>query len=89
MFLGANMDAVSEARSLGIDANFSKTYSNSSRGVGSVYASVAMSMSTMRKYNDVAMDADESSALLSEEEQRVRKMAYAKKCASSALDNVE
>ena len=90
MFLGANMDAVGEAQSLGIDTQFSKTYTNSARGVGSVYASVAMSMSAMRNYSSVATDdiAEEGESLTVEEE-RSRKMAYAKHHASVALDNVE
>lgn len=40
MFLGANIDAVAEADSLGINTDFAKTYTASSRGVDSVYSAV-------------------------------------------------
>ena len=62
MFLGANMDAVAEASTLGINSNYSRTYSNTGRGVESVYTSVAMSMSAMRA----------SSAVYKTEEERTK-----------------
>lgn len=49
MFLGANMDAVSEAQSLGISAGMARTYSNTGSGVGSVYTAMSASMSVARK----------------------------------------
>lgn len=48
MFLGANMDAVSEAGGLGINTDFAKTYTANSRGTQSVYTTMASTMSCMR-----------------------------------------
>ena len=48
MFLGANMDAVSEAATLGISADFSKTYTANSVGTQSVYTSMSKAMSCAR-----------------------------------------
>lgn len=48
MFLGANMDAVSEAASLGINTDFAKTYTANSIGTRSVYASMTKAMSCTR-----------------------------------------
>lgn len=41
MFLGANMDAVSEATNLGINTDFAKTYTANSIGTQSVYKSIS------------------------------------------------
>lgn len=48
MFLGANIDAVSEADSLGINTDFAKTYTANSIGTQSVYQSVTCAMSAAR-----------------------------------------
>jgi hypothetical protein len=40
MFLGANMDAVKEAESIGISKDWSVTYDYTTRGVNSVYATM-------------------------------------------------
>lgn len=48
MFLGANMDAVGEAASLGINTDFAKTYTANSVGVQSVYTSMTKVMSCAR-----------------------------------------
>lgn len=48
IFLGANMDAVGEATSLGINPAFSKTYTANKIGTQSVYNSVTKAMSCMR-----------------------------------------
>lgn len=48
MFLGANMDAVGEAASLGINTDFAKTYTASSIGTQSVYTSMTKAMSYAR-----------------------------------------
>ena len=48
MFLGANMDAVSEATSLGINSNFARTYTASSVGTASVYNAVSDTISYAR-----------------------------------------
>ena len=48
MFLGANMDAVSEAGRIGIRANRSVTYANDSKGVQLNYAAVGGTISAMR-----------------------------------------
>lgn len=48
MFLGANMDAVSEASSLGINTDFARTYTASDIGTKSVYATMDCAMSSIR-----------------------------------------
>ena len=48
MFLGANMDAVSEAASYGIKSAYSKTYTASAQGTSSVYASSSKAISDIR-----------------------------------------
>lgn len=48
MFLGANIDAVGEAASLGINTDFAKTYTASSIGTQSVYTSMTKAMSCAR-----------------------------------------
>jgi len=51
MFLGANMDAVGEAASLGINTDFAKTYTANSIGTQSVYTSMSKAMSCARGIN--------------------------------------
>ena len=51
MFLGANMDAVDEAASLGINTDFAKTYTANSIGTQSVYTSMCKAMSIARDTN--------------------------------------
>ena len=48
MFLGANMDAVSEAGRIGIRADRSVTYANDAKGVQLNYAAVDGAISAMR-----------------------------------------
>ena len=48
MFLGANMDAVSEAASLGINTDFAKTYTASDIGTQSVYTALSSATSCVR-----------------------------------------
>lgn len=48
MFLGANMDAVSEAGRIGIRANRAVTYANDSYGVRENYAAVGGTLAAMR-----------------------------------------
>lgn len=48
MFLGANMDAVGEATSLGINTDFARTYTASDWGTQSVYNSMSKAMSCAR-----------------------------------------
>ena len=48
MFLGANMDAVGEAASLGMNPQFARTYTASDIGTQSVYRAVADSITTAR-----------------------------------------
>ena len=52
MFLGANIDAVSEGASLGIKSGYSKTYTASSIGTQSVYGSASSVLSCARSYSD-------------------------------------
>lgn len=58
MFLGANMDAVGEAASLGINTDFARTYTADSWGTQSVYDSMSCAMSCVRSadfdVNDVS-----------------------------------
>lgn len=48
MFLGANMDAVGEAASLGINTDFARTYTADTWGTQSVYSSVSNAMACAR-----------------------------------------
>lgn len=48
MFLGANMDAVSEAASLGINTDFARTYTADTWGTQSVYKSMSSAISCAR-----------------------------------------
>lgn len=48
MFLGANMDAVREGASLGINTDFAKTYTASNIGTQSVFTSMSKAMSCAR-----------------------------------------
>lgn len=48
LFLGANMDAVSEARKFGIDADRSVTFQNDSEGIAVNYRAVEETLSCMR-----------------------------------------
>ena len=58
MFLGANMDAVSEAGSLGINTDFARTYTANTIGTQSVYNSVDDAIASIR-----AVDLDEIDCL--------------------------
>lgn len=49
IFLGANMDAVSEARKIGIDENRASTYKNTHKGVQVNYTVMSEAISMMRK----------------------------------------
>ena len=49
MFIGANMDAVKEAGTIGIKSAYSRTYTQSSAGTSSVYNSVSKAFSKARK----------------------------------------
>ena len=48
MFLGANMDAVGEAKNLGINTDFARTYTANNFGTKSVYNSVSNAINVMR-----------------------------------------
>lgn len=52
MFLGANIDAVSEGSSLGIKSGYSKTYTASGIGTQSVYKSASSVLSCARGYSN-------------------------------------
>lgn len=60
MFLGANMDAVSEASSLGIRSNLAATYTASAQGTSSVYYATAEAMSAVRSIDTASTDWLES-----------------------------
>ena len=57
MFLGANMDAVSEASSLGISSAYSKTYTASAQGTSSAYYATCDALTRIRSM-DAAMYCD-------------------------------
>lgn len=57
MFLGANMDAVDEATSLGIKSDFARTYTANTWGTQSVYNSVSTVLSYAR---DTSFDTNSS-----------------------------
>ena len=59
MFLGANMDAVKEAESIGINSNRSVTYDYTSSGVDAVYATMDCLTSAVRT-GDVTLTASAS-----------------------------
>ncbi len=56
MFLGANIDAVSEAASLGINTDFARTYTASDIGTQSVYTAMSCAMSCARSTDFDAND---------------------------------
>lgn len=57
IFLGANMDAVGEAASLGINSSYSHTYTASAQGTSSVYASLDATMSCLRGIDYTSTEA--------------------------------
>lgn len=57
IFLGANMDAVGEAASLGINASHSHTYTASAQGTSSVYMSLDATMSCLRGLDSSTVSA--------------------------------
>lgn len=57
LFLGANIDAIEEATNLGMDARFARTYTNSSKGVGTVYTAMGQTVSKIRENSYATMDA--------------------------------
>ena len=61
MFLGANMDAVKEAASIGINSNRSVSYDYTSQGVDALYATMDCMASALR-YDDLTSDCCLSSA---------------------------
>lgn len=56
MFLGANMDAVQEASTLGINSSFAATYTASAQGTTSAYYATANAMSAARSVDTCTMD---------------------------------
>lgn len=56
MFLGANMDAVKEAESIGISSNRSVTYDYTSKGIDAVYATMDCMTSALRS-DDITVTA--------------------------------
>lgn len=54
MFLGANMDAVNEGASLGINSGYTKTYTATKTGTETLYRAVSKSVSSTKMGNDVA-----------------------------------
>lgn len=60
IFLGANIDAIGEATSLGIDAELARGYSACSAGTESVYKSVSKAMTCMRGMDGVISKDDDA-----------------------------
>lgn len=65
MFLGANMDAVKEAESIGISKNYSVNYDYTSRGVDAVYATMDCMTSSLRCDNALVGEMGEEFVLSS------------------------
>lgn len=61
LFLGANMDAVSEASSLGINKDFARTYVADSAGTQRVWGAVNMAMERVRRPDFDVNDKDGAS----------------------------
>lgn len=61
MFLGANMDAVGEAASLGINTDFARTYTANTWGTQSVYNAMSCAMSCARSADGNITDANSTS----------------------------
>lgn len=61
MFLGANMDAVGEASSLGINTDFARTYTADTWGTQSVYSSMSKAVSCARSVDFDINKADDAS----------------------------
>lgn len=66
VFLGANMDAVSEARNLGISAKYAADFTPSHSGVRKMY-SMALDSVMSRKRTGVSLSADWKSSLETDE----------------------
>ena len=64
IFIGADIDTISEAKSLGINTNYSKSYTKNSVGVSSVYATMANVANLYRSSNKCTVDSLELSAAL-------------------------
>lgn len=75
MFLGANIDAVGEAESLGINSAFSKTYTASDIGTASVYSCTSSALSSVRNIDTMECCMDW--------------MAMAAECTSEALADIK
>lgn len=58
MFLGANMDAVKEAESIGISRDYATNYAYTSKGVDNVYATMSCVTSSLRGVADSAISLD-------------------------------
>lgn len=56
MFIGANIDAVSEAEQLGMDKRMARNYTANSAGTDSVYSGMSKAMACMR---DASFDIDD------------------------------
>ncbi|NLZ75337.1 MAG: VWA domain-containing protein [Erysipelotrichia bacterium] len=56
IFLGANIDAVETAESLGVDRRKASNYHNDEKGIFTLYQSVAGAISSMREKNVVSED---------------------------------
>lgn len=66
IFLGANMDAVGEAASLGINASHSHTYTANTQGTTSVYTSLDATISCLRNVDYTTTTAACVDALVAE-----------------------
>ena len=64
MFIGANIDAVEEASSIGIRASYAKDYSSNSEGTGSVYATLDATMTCLRSVDSLAAQSVDLDSLV-------------------------
>lgn len=64
LFLGANIDAESEAESIGISRNFAAKYAASSRGVDSVYDALSSAVTCMACCDSISASASNVKATL-------------------------
>jgi uncharacterized protein YegL len=86
MFLGANMDAVKEAESIGISKDWSVTYDYTTRGVNSVYATMDCMATAARTDIEVDGSVSDVYAMCLNDDNT---LAHAKSYVDSALDTTK
>ena len=79
MFLGANMDAVAEAKKFGIGSDRAVTFENDSHGVQLNYEVVGKTLATMRACAPTERVGDEWKAAIEEDHKKRSKLKFWKK----------